>query len=57
MEYQLLGYALGVQIEIIRPKFYNCCDFDTRYLLENMKSNENLCLIIEDDNEYCVLTA
>jgi len=57
MEYQLLGYALGIQIEIIQPKCHECCDFSTRYLLENMKGDEKLCLIIEDDNEYCVLTA
>jgi len=57
MEYQLLGYALGIQIEIIQPKFFNCCDFVTRYLHENMRSSDNLCLVLEEDNEYCMLTA
>jgi len=57
MELQLLGYALGVQIEIIRPSQFNCCEFVTRYLCEGMSSCDNLCLVIEDDGEYCVLTA
>ena len=52
----MLGYALGIQIEIIRPSKFDCCEFVTRYLCEGMTSNDNLCLVIEDDNEYCVLT-
>jgi len=56
MELQLLGYALGIQIEIIRPSKFDCCEFVTRYLCDGMSSNDNLCLVIEDDNEYCVLT-
>jgi len=57
MEFQLLGYALGIQIEMIQPSMFQCCDFVTRYLCEGISSMDNLCLIIEEDNEYCVLTA
>jgi len=57
MEFQLLGYALGIQIEIIRPSMFSSCDFVTRYLLEGIKSCVNTCVIIEEDNEYCMLTA
>jgi len=57
MEFQLLGYALGVQIEIIQPSMFFCCDFVTRYLLEGVKSHVNTCVIVEEDNEYCVLCA
>jgi len=57
MEYQLLGFALGIQIEIIQTSLFNCSDFVTRYLLKDMKGSEKLCLVVEEDNEYCVLTA
>jgi len=57
MEFQLLGYALGIQIEIIRPALFNCCDFVTRYLCEGLKIGDNVCLVVEENNEYCVLTA
>jgi len=56
MEFQLLGYALSIQIEIIRPSMYDCCEFVTRYLCEDMRSCDNLCLVIEEDGEFCVLT-
>jgi len=57
MEFQLLGYALGIQIEIIQPSMFSYSDFVTRYLCEGMKSSDNLCIVVEEDNEYCVLTA
>lgn len=56
MEYQLLGYALGIQIEIIQPSQFICCDFVERYLLENLRSCDNLCFIMEEDNEFFMLT-
>jgi len=56
IELQLLGYALNVQIEIIRPSMFGSCEFVTRYLCEGMRSCDNLCLVIEEDDEYCVLT-
>jgi len=56
MEFQLLGFALGIQIEIVQPAMFHCCEFVTRYLLEGIDITTNNCIIIEEDNEYCVLT-
>jgi len=56
MEFQLLGYALGVQIEIIQPAMFLKCDFTTRYLYDGIRGCDKLCIIIEEDDEYCVLT-
>jgi len=57
MEFQLLGYALGINIEVIQPSLFNSCEFVTRYLCEGIRSTDNLCIVIEENNEYCVLTA
>jgi len=57
MEFQLLGYTLGIHIEIIRPSMFCTCDFITRFMCEGVECSENVCVVIKDGNGYCVLTS
>lgn len=51
----LLGYALGVTLQVIRPSHHGKEDFITHYPDDMVEKFPKICLIAEDDRHYNVV--
>lgn len=56
MELFLLGYTLGVKIEIVRPPRYGQDDFISHYPDDGADNFPTVSLVAEDDRHYHVIT-